>query len=123
RGTAVKIHRIEINNFLRLRRLKVDLREPAVHLFCGHNEAGKTSLQEALRYCLLGETERINLKRDYKLMITDGAKEGTVRIVLDIGSYARDVATAKGSAESLEAPVALEYLLDATRYAWMDAKK
>ena len=119
----MKISRLEITNFLRLRRLKVDLKEPVIHLFAGHNEAGKTSLQEALRYCLLGETQRISMKRDYKLMITDGAKEGQIRVVLDTGVYARDVATAKGTAESLEPPVSLEYLLDATRYAWMDEKK
>ena len=120
----MKISRIEITNFLRLRRLKVDLKEPVVHLFAGHNEAGKTSLQEALRYCLLGETQRISLKRDYKLMVTDGAKEGTVKVVLDTGMYERDVATAKGTADSLrEPPVSLEYLLDATRYGWIDAKK
>ena len=119
----MKINRLEITNFLRLRRLKVDMKEPVIHLFAGHNEAGKTSLQEALRYCLLGETERISLKRDYKLMVTDGAKDGSVKVVLDTGMYQRDIATAKGTAESLEPPVSLEYLLDATRYAWMDAKK
>jgi hypothetical protein len=119
----MKITRLEITNFLRLRRLKVDLKEPVIHLFAGHNEAGKTSLQEALRYCLLGETARISMKRDYKLMITDGAKEGQIKVLLDTGMYARDVATAKGTAEGLEPPVSLEYLLDATRYAWMDAKK
>jgi hypothetical protein len=119
----VKISRIEIINFLRLRRLKVDLKEPVMHLFAGHNEAGKTSLLEAIRYCLLGETERISLKRDYKLMVTDGAKAGMIRIVLDTGVYERDVATGKGTAEDLQAPVSLEYLLDATRYPWMDAKK
>ena len=119
----MKINRLEITNFLRLRRLKVDLKEPVIHLFAGHNEAGKTSLQEALRYCLLGETARISMKRDYKLMITDGAKEGQVKVVMDTGMYQRDVATAKGTAESLEPPVSLEYLLDATRYGWIDAKK
>ncbi len=119
----MKISRIEIINFLRLRRLKVDLKEPVMHLFAGLNEAGKTSLLEAIRYCLLGETERITLKRDYKLMVTDGAKEGMVRLVLDTGVYERDVASGKGTADDLQVPVALEYLLDATRYPWMDAKK
>jgi hypothetical protein len=119
----MKINRLEITNFLRLRRLKVDLKEPVIHLFAGHNEAGKTSLLEGLRYCLLAETERVSMKRDYKMMITDGAKEGQVKVVTDTGMYARDVATAKGTADSLEPPVSLEYLLDATRYAWMDAKK
>lgn len=119
----MKIQRIEITNFLRLRRLKVDLKEPVMHLFAGHNEAGKTSLLEAMRYCLLGETDRISQKKDYKLMITDGAKEGYVKIVLDVGMYTRDVATGKGTAEELNIPVSLEYLLDATRYPWIDAKK
>ena len=32
----MKIQRLEINNFLRLRRLKVTLKEPIVHLFAGN---------------------------------------------------------------------------------------
>jgi len=124
----MKISTIEITNFLRLRRLKLDLTDAPVHLFAGHNEVGKTSLQEAIRFCFLGETDRVSKKSDYKLMITDGAKKGEVRIVVDrlgeggLEEIARDVATGKGTADDYEYPASLAYLLDATRYAWVDAK-
>jgi hypothetical protein len=115
--------RIEIDNFLRISRLRMDLSAP-IHIVAGHNEAGKTSLQEAMRFCLLGETERVNLKRDYKLMIKDGASSGEVRITLNDGSIlTRDVATGRGTAEEYaNMPDAVQYLLDATRYAWVNDK-
>lgn len=124
----MKIKTIDITNFLRLRRLKLDLTDAPVHLFAGHNEVGKTSLQEAIRFCFLGETDRVSKKSDYKLMITDGGKKGEVKIVVDrldaggLDEIARDVATGKGTADDYEWPASLAYLLDATRYAWVDAK-
>jgi len=119
----MEIQTIDVTNFLRLRRLKVDLTTAPVHLFAGHNEVGKTSLQEAVRFCLLGETERVDRKSDYKLMITDGGKIGSVKITTDEHELVRDVATGKGTADDVEQAVSLEYLLDATRYAWIDPKK
>lgn len=124
------IRGLEVDNFLRLSRVRLDLSDTNIHLFAGHNEAGKTSLQEAIRFCLLGETERVKLKRDYKMMIKDGAREGEVRLVMDKddGSLqqvlARDIATGRGTAEEFaNVPAALEYLLDATRYAWLNEKQ
>ena len=119
----MKIQTIDITNFLRLRRLTVDLTTAPVHLFAGHNEVGKTSLQEAVRFCFLGETDRVDRKSEYKLMITDGAKTGSVKITTDEYEIARDVATGKGTADDVQIDASLEYLLDATRYAWIDAKK
>jgi hypothetical protein len=121
----MQIEKLEIDNFLRLGRVRIDFSEAVMHLFAGHNEAGKTSLQEAIRFCLLGETARVKLKRDYKMMVKDGATSGEVRLVLDNGDVlVRDVATGRGSAEEFgNVPAALEYLLDATRYAWLTEKQ
>lgn len=121
----MRIQAIEIDNFLRIGRLRVDLEPTVLHLICGHNEAGKTSLQEAMRFCLLGETERVSLKRDYKLMIKDGASSGEVRLIMNEGDViARDVATGRGTADEFgNIPSSLEYLLDATRYAWLNDKQ
>jgi hypothetical protein len=121
----MRINGIEIDNFLRIGRLRIDLEPTVIHMVCGHNEAGKTSLQEAMRFCLLGETERVSLKRDYKMMVKEGAKSGEVRLIMDEGQViARDVATGRGTADEYgNVPESLEYLLDATRYAWLTDKQ
>lgn len=120
----MRITELGIDNFLRIGRLRIKLDEPKIHLFCGHNEVGKTSLQEAIRFCLLGETQRIALKRDYKMMIKDGSSTGEVRVTLDGDRLlARDVASGKGSADQASYSDALGYLLDATRYPWLKIKE
>lgn len=119
----MKLQRIDITNFLRITRMKLDLSDTRIHLFAGHNEAGKTSLQEAIRYCILGETERVKLKRDYPMMVTDGAKSGTITLTINGEEITRDVGTGKGSADQFIPPFALDAVLDATRYSWMDEKK
>jgi len=118
----MNIETVEIDNFLRIGRMRLELTGGSVHMICGHNEAGKTSLQEAIRFCLLGETSRVKLKGDYKLMVKDGAASGLVRMTVDGRRIERDIQTGRGSAEDHTWPDALEYLLDATRYGWQDDK-
>ena len=118
----MNIESVEIDNFLRIARMRLDLTGNSVHIVCGHNEAGKTSLQEAIRFCLLGETARVKLKGEYKLMIKDGSAAGAVRMTVDGKLLERDIQTGRGTAEEFVWPDALEYLLDATRYGWLNDK-
>lgn len=118
----MKINGITVQNFQRLRLIDVDLSGATVHLFAGANEAGKSSLQEAVRYCLLGDTVRVSKKSDYSLMVTDGAKDGSIEIRTDTGTMARTVK--KGEATGgITLPQsqadALPYVLDATKFAGM----
>ena len=119
----MKIKAISVTNFLKLRDLDVQLNTP-ITLFCGSNEAGKSSLQEAIRFGLLGETARVSRKSDYGLMVRDGANEAGISIITDVVSFHRKI-KAKGQQEKepgQDLPVGLPYLLDATRYAWTDPK-
>lgn len=118
----MNIESVEIDNFLRIARMRLDLSGNAVHMVCGHNEAGKTSLQEAIRFALLGETARVKLKGEYKLMIKDGSAAGAVRMTIDGKELERDIQTGRGTAEEFVWPDSLEYLLDATRYSWLTDK-
>jgi hypothetical protein len=119
----MKIDNLAIDNFLRITRLRLDLTAPTVHLVGGYNEAGKTSLLEAIRFCLLGETDRVTKKGDYKLMVKDGNGSGQVRVTIDGRELGRDVSTGRGNVEDFPGmPENLEYLLDATRYVWLDEK-
>ncbi|HFD86898.1 MAG TPA: hypothetical protein ENJ35_04385 [Gammaproteobacteria bacterium] len=119
----MKIENITADNFLRLNLFDVTMVDATVHLFAGANEAGKSSVQEAIRFALSGETIRLGpkpLKRDYALMVRDGAKNGSVRIQIDGTSITRDIKTGKlqdSDAESNILPPFLPYLLDAQKFA------
>lgn len=109
----MKLNSLQVLNFMRVSEVDIDLSDNVLHLFCGHNEVGKTTLQEAIRYGLYGETVRVSKKGDYKLMVKDGAKSGTIKIDIDDEVVTRNVATSKTDPEVFEPPDALRYALDA----------
>lgn len=113
----MKIERIIADNFLQLRMLDVDLSGATTHLFAGDNEAGKTSLQEAIRFAARGEVARVTRKSDYKMMVRDGAKNGSVTVQIDGQVLKRNVKDAKLDGYEPEFPDALPLLLDAQRFA------
>jgi len=121
----MKITHIEAENFLGLRRASIDVRTPVV-LFAGANFAGKSSLQEAVRMALTGETVRVDKKKDYGSLVSDGEKSGFVEVSLDKGGTEGSVTVVlpKGntSTVSYSVPHALTYLLDAQRFASLDGK-
>lgn len=49
-------------------------------VIAGHNEAGKSSLLEAVRIAMTGDSTRIKLKKDWNEMVRDGAKGGSIAI-------------------------------------------
>lgn len=118
----MKLQHITADNFLRLNLFDIDLTDDVVHLFAGPNEAGKTSVQEAIRFAFLGETVRVTKKGDYKLMIRDGAKAGTVSVDINDYNYQRDIKTGKLIDERLP-PRGIEYVLDAQRFASLNLDK
>jgi len=118
----MKIQHLLADNFLRLNLFDVDMSKTTVHLFAGDNEAGKSSVQEAVRFALCGETVRLGRspkKGDMKLMIRDGAKSGSVAIKLDNVNYVRDIKSGDvtGGGNPAQLPKYLPYLLNAQRFA------
>ena len=73
----MKITHIAIDNFLGARCVRLVLHKP-VNLFAGHNASGKSSIQEAVRMALTGETVRVALKKEFGALLTDGADTGGV---------------------------------------------
>ena len=71
----MKITAIQTSSFLGARAVDVALTKP-VTLFAGRNFAGKSSIQEAVRMALTGESVRVSLKKDYGALITEGADSG-----------------------------------------------
>lgn len=77
----MKVTGIRITNVLGVRTLDRRFAGPIV-LFAGRNGAGKSSLQAAIRMALIGEPERVSLKKDYPQLVSDGAKEGEVVVTV-----------------------------------------
>lgn len=117
----MKIERIEITNFLGLRHLAVDVDAPVL-LACGPNGVGKSSLIEAIRFALTGETPRVALKKDYPTLLSAGQTAGIVSIVADGQKITRNVKTGSGTGAPDDLG-ALAYTLDAPRLSRMDAKE
>lgn len=117
----MKINNLEILNFMRIGEVDADLSDSSIHLFAGYNEAGKSSLQEAIRYACYGETVRVKKKGDYKMMVKDGAKKGNIKVTINDVTYNRDVASGD-LAEEVEAPPdALRYSLDAHLFSKLNS--
>lgn len=117
----MKFSHLKVSNIFGIRHLDMALTSPIV-LFAGANGAGKSSLQEGVRMAFSGDTTRVSLKRDYPLIVTEGAKSGGVRVTTDEG-YA-SIAMPKGLhalGDGLEKglPDALPYVLNAQQFAGM----
>jgi hypothetical protein len=117
----VKFTNLKISNIFGARHIEMALETP-ITLFCGPNGASKSSIQEAIRMAFSGETTRVSLKRDYPLIVTEGAKTGGVRVTTDEGWAS--LAMPKGLhalGDGLEKgmPDALPYVLNAQQFASM----
>lgn len=97
----------------------VDVACPWVTLFAGANEAGKSSLQNAIRFALTGEIGRTTLKKgDYGMLVREGAKKASLAVGnVTLTLTAAGKVTANGSVDSIFSP----FVLDPHRFASLDA--
>lgn len=124
----MKIFRIAATNFMRLREIDIELPH-ALSLFCGDNDVGKSSLQEALRLAFVGEAARVELKKHWPHMVRRGAKSAS--IVVDWMHQAEAKKPAEQGRASValpsgkvdchpEVPAATPFVLDAPRFAALE---
>ncbi|CUJ80187.1 MULTISPECIES: AAA family ATPase [Achromobacter] len=113
----MRIEQITIENFQGARAVDLDLRTPAA-LIAGLNGNGKSSVAEAVRLALLGEAERVEYKKEYGELVTDGQRTGSVTLQLDGGAVGITLPKGARSGEALvpQSP-ALAYVLDPHRFA------
>lgn len=116
----MKIAAITTANFIGASAVDVKLAKP-VALFAGKNFAGKSSVQEAVRMALTGESVRVGLKKDYGALITEGQETGFA----EVATADRDALTAysvvlpSGKGNHCD-NAALPYVLDAQRFARLE---
>lgn len=112
----MKITAIQTSNFIGARAVDVKLTKP-VALFAGKNGAGKSSVQEALRMALTGESVRVGLKKDFAALVTEGQESGFVEVSTADDAYSVVLPAGKGIHSDNGA---LPYVLDAQRFARLD---
>jgi hypothetical protein len=113
----MKITSIQTGNFLGARAVDVKLIKP-IAMFAGKNYQGKSSIQEAVRMALTGESVRVGLKKDYAALITEGQDSGFADVMADGTNYSIVLPSGKG--HQLDNAM-LSYVLDAQRFASLDA--
>lgn len=76
----MKISKIEVSNVLGLHRADIDINTPIL-MVLGANEAGKSSLQDAISMAILGDPVRVKLKKNYGQLLHEDAKKGRVTLL------------------------------------------
>lgn len=117
----MKLTALNVQNFLGVRAVEIELTKP-VTLFAGKNGAGKSSLQEAVRMALTGESVRVGLKKDYDQLITEGAESGFAEVEIDdtIRAFVTLPSGKTTPPTEYVSPSALPYVLDAQRFAKLE---
>lgn len=76
----MKISKIEVSNILALHRADIEITTPIL-MVMGNNEAGKSSLRDAISMAILGDPVRVKLKKNYGQLLHDDAKKGRVTLL------------------------------------------
>lgn len=92
------LQRLKLSNFIRVPYLDLEVQHPVLFI-AGPNEAGKSSIAEAIRFAMFGVSPRVKYKKDYAQLVTNGAKTGAVEITFDNYTVKRNVKDGKGTGD------------------------
>lgn len=113
----MRIQQIGIASFQGLREFALTGCKPLL-VVAGANGAGKSSLQEAIRFVFQGEPERVGYKKDWHKLLTEGETHGGITIGTDKGELALSLPSGNRHGDFLELHhCALPYLLQPSRIA------
>lgn len=107
---------IHATNVIGLERAEIVCREP-ITLISGSNEAGKTSLCDAISLALTGELRRVAYKKDLGQLVHDrkGAKKGKAAVQFAEGIF--EYTLPKGEHTAIIDSAFLPFVLDAERFS------
>lgn len=86
----MRIDHLTVQNFLGVQQLDAQLGN--INLFVGANAAGKSSLHEAIRMALRGESVRVTAKADYGFLVREGKETAHLSVLTNQGTYNLDIA-------------------------------
>lgn len=130
----MRLSNLAIHGFIGIKSLEVRMTAP-VHLFCGSNYAGKSTVRDAVKLALIGNLGRVAHKKDAAQLVHDGAKAAACEVteilkgdadgVRDERVYGVTITATGKIHESREAEIdpTLQYVLDAQHFATLDPKE
>lgn len=118
----MKITEIDIKNFIGARNVDIHCTTP-VTLIAADNGQGKSSIRDAIIMAVTQDATRVELKKDYGMLVTDDGKAGGALIGVGEQSYKFNI-TAAGKSnfeadEGLPVGAAIATVLDGQRFADM----
>lgn len=117
------IQKIECSNVLGLSRADIVCSQP-VMIIAGSNEAGKSTIADAVSMAILGTPRRVKLKKELGQLLHEGAEKGRVTIIADgdvLGEFR--LPGGQHKAEAVRGAEFLPLVLDPAAFARMDAKE
>lgn len=120
----MKIPRIELSNVLALHRADIAIPTPILMLL-GNNEAGKSSLRDAISMALLGDPVRVKHKKYYGQILHDDAKKGRVSLITEYDEVFASFTLPAGehTAPNIKGAEYLPYVINPVLLATMDDKE
>ena len=76
----MRISKLEVSNVLALHRADIEITTPIL-MVLGNNEAGKSSLRDAISMAIIADPVRVKNKKDYSQLLHDDAKKGRVTLL------------------------------------------
>lgn len=107
----MQINRISIKNVQGVRSIEFSPKQRVV-LVSGLNGAGKSTLLEAIKMAMLGSVGRVDLKKHYSQLVTEGEKLGTALVEAEGGRCALTLPNGAHEVEGVTLPYALPFVLD-----------
>ena len=119
----MRVSAITAKNFIGARDVDLKLSRPVL-LICGKNHSGKSSIAQAVRMALTGEPSRVELKKEYKQLVSDDAEVGYAVVEHDGGQSAITIPNGAHEQTGSRRPSELlPFVLDAQRFASLDANE
>lgn len=112
----MKLTAIRTANYIGARSVDINLAKP-ITIICGRNHSGKSSLVEAIRHALTGETTRVTLKRDFQLLVSTGASSGYAAVDHDGQQSAIILPNGAHEHTGGATPLILPYVLNAQLFS------
>src|SRR5262249_50059337 len=120
----MKIQGLTTTNYMKLSNIHIDMDASPLHVVCGPNESGKSTLAETIRFAFLGDSPRVRLKKDYQQLLTAGSKKGSVTVRWDGLELTRQIKTGTTDPEDYAldklTEQCLHLVLGAQRFTTMD---
>lgn len=115
----MRITKIEASNVLGLARADLEINTP-VFIVAGPNEAGKSTLRDAISMAMTGAPMRVKLKKELGQLLHDGGEKGRVTIYGDGGDTLGEFRLPKGehaSEKNYPGAAFIDFVLDPGLFA------